>query len=121
MAEIHDLGKKGEQLALTFLKEKGWIILETNWRFSRAEVDIIAKDGDILVFIEVKTRNSNQFMPPQASVTRKKRELLIEAAGAYMEAINYDWEIRFDIITVLFFLEQTYEINHFEDAFFPEW
>lgn len=114
-------GKKGEELAVNFLEKKGFLILETNWRFSRAEVDIIAQDGEELVFIEVKTRTSKNISPPEASVTRKKRAFLVEAAGAYMEQINYDWEIRFDIITVLLWSDQQFEITHFQDAFFPGW
>lgn len=121
MAQKHETGKKGEQLALNLLQKKGLTILETNWRYSRAEIDIIAKDKDVLVFVEVKTRTNRQLTPPEASVTRKKRELLIEAAGAYMEAIGHDWEIRFDIISVVLWSEQQHEITHFEDAFFPGW
>lgn len=121
MRQKHQTGKRGEQLALSFLQKKGFSILETNWRFSRAEVDIIAKEGEVLVFVEVKTRTGRQFSPPEASVTKRKRELLIEAAGAYMEEIGHDWEIRFDIVTILLWSDLQYEITHFEDAFFPEW
>lgn len=121
MAQKHKIGKRGEQLALAFLQKKGYTILETNWRFSRAEVDIIAKDKEVLVFIEVKTRSPHQLSPPEASVTRKKRGLLIELAGAYMEEIGHDWEIRFDIIAIILKSDQEYQITHFEDAFFPEW
>ena len=114
-----ETGKKGEDLAVKFLKEKGYEILETNWRFRRSEVDIIAKDGAILVFVEVKTRSYDYFGKPESFVSTRKKVLLQDAASAYMRKINHTWEIRFDIIGILMQNPTNIEINHFEDAFFP--
>lgn len=71
------LGIEGEDFAVTFLKKLGWQILERNWRNKKAELDIIAKDGEILVFVEVKTRSTNYFGPPEWAVTEKKSVCLL--------------------------------------------
>lgn len=121
MAIQQDIGNKGEEIAKTFLIQKGYEILATNWRYSRAEVDIIAKDGDNLVFVEVKTRSSAYFGPPAAFVTPKKEAFMAHAASAYIEEIEYEDEIRFDVIGVLLLENKDPEIEHYEDAFFPGW
>ena len=64
MAEHNELGKIGEELAVDFLTEKGYEILETNWTFQKAEVDIIAQKGNVLAIVEVKTRSSSDFGSP---------------------------------------------------------
>ena len=115
-----ELGNRGETLAEHFLQDNDYQILERNWRFSRAEVDIIAKDGEVLVFVEVKTRSSDIFGKPEASISPKKETLLKDAAAVYMEQIGHEWEIRFDIISILI-KGEGYSIKHFKDAFFSEW
>ena len=117
VSHIHT-GQQGEALACTFLSEKGYELLETNWRYKRAEVDIIAKDGKILVFIEVKTRSTDYFGAPEAFITDKKKRLLSDAASAYMEEIGHDWEIRFDYVSVIYKDKGNFYLKHFEDAFF---
>ena len=119
MARHNDIGHAGEAIAKRYLEERSYRILETNWRYRRAEVDLIAMDGKTLVFVEVKTRNSTAFGEIEDFVTRKKEDLLIAAAHAYMEHIDHDWEIRFDIIAILYLDEQSYSVKHIEDAFFP--
>jgi putative endonuclease len=115
-----ELGNRGEALAEDCLVENGYQILERNWRFSRAEVDIIAKDGEVLVFVEVKTRSSDIFGKPEESVSPKKEALIKDAAAVYMEQINHQWEIRFDIISILI-KGDGHSMEHFKDAFFCEW
>jgi len=119
MAWNNILGKRGEQLAALFLEKKGYRVLETNWRNSRDELDIITMDGDILVFVEVKTRNSNHFGEPEAAVNEKKEAAMASAGAAYMRKIQHNWEVRFDIISIIYSNEKDYHIKHFEDAFFP--
>ena len=114
------MGIRGETIAVKYLEEKGFQILERNWRFSRAEIDIIARDGDVLVFVEVKTRSSDIFGEPEESVTPKKEALLKDAAAVYMQQVNHEWEIRFDIVSILI-KGESYTIEHFRDAFFSEW
>ena len=119
MANHNDLGTYGETLALDYLKTKGYKILETNWKYSRAEVDIIAWDGEVLVFIEVKTRSYDTVAKPEDAINKKKITLLSQAAAVYMEQINHDWEIRFDVISILNRKNKQPTLKHFEDAFFP--
>lgn len=114
-------GKSGELLAAAYLEQKQYQILEFNWRFSRAEVDLIAKDGEILVFVEVKTRSYDYYGPAEAFVTAHKETMMIDAAHVYMEKIKHDWAIRFDVIGVLLHADGKHEISHIEDAFFPSW
>jgi putative endonuclease len=110
-------GQQGEKLALDFLLRLGYDVLEVNWKARKAEIDIIAKDKDELVFIEVKTLSSEN--APERAVTYRKQKLLVSAAVQYMEHINYDWKIRFDIIAINHKSNDDFTINHYEDAFFP--
>ena len=120
MAEHTDLGKKGEEITMTFLKNKGYTILETNWRYGKNEIDIIAKDnsGRYLVIIEVKTRRSLYGGEPEAAVTFDKQKALIRAANAYVRVKNSTEEIRFDIVSIVVNQEGE-KIKHIEDAFYP--
>jgi putative endonuclease len=118
MAAHNDLGKKGEVLAKEFLLLKNYELLEENWRFGKAEIDLIAMYKDILVFVEVKTRSTIAFGKPEEFVSAQKQNMITYAAPRYMEKINHDWAIRFDIISVVFNKDETYSIEHFEDAFF---
>lgn len=107
-------GEKGEQLAQEYLKNKGYHILYTNWRNKRAEIDLIAKDGNVIVFVEVKTRNNTAFGHPEDFVDTRKIKKMREAADAYIEQFDWKGELRFDVIAV----EQNNAITHFEDAFY---
>ena len=120
MKKHDEVGRYGEQLAVNFLIDKGFLILERNWRFSRAEIDIIAKEGSVLVFVEVKTRSGTHYGMPEDFVDPKKELFVSDAAAAYMRHINYEWEFRFDIIgIVLSKFHNEVKINHTKDAFFP--
>jgi len=118
MAEHNEKGKQGEEIAVEFLKKKGYKILETNWRLGRNEIDIIAIDGKFIVVVEVKTRNSNQFGEPEIAVTREKQKALIRSANAYVRMKHLDSEVRFDIISIIL-AKDTEQIHHIEDAFYP--
>lgn len=119
MADHNDLGTKGEKIAQRYLEQSGYTILETNWRYRRAEVDIIAMDGPILVLIEVKTRSSDIHGQPEAFITSRKEKLLTDAAHAYIDFIDHDWEVRFDFISIIYRARTDYDLEHFKDAFFP--
>lgn len=113
------IGQIGEQFASDYLVEMGYIILERNWRFKRAEIDIIAKNDNCLIFIEVKARSYTAFGQPEEFINAEKEGMLIDAAQRYMESINYGWEIRFDIISIILTKSlQIKKIDHFKDAFF---
>ncbi|TPN83903.1 YraN family protein [Aquimarina algicola] len=117
MSEKHTLGKKGEQLAVDTLLRKGYEILETNYRYLRHEIDIIAKKEDILSIVEVKTRSTSDFGNPQDFVKPKQIQSLIKAANQYVIDHDLDVEIRFDIIAIITNTLGT-RTEHLEDAFY---
>ncbi len=118
MAQFHELGKTGEEIASEYLQSKGYKILETNWRKGQLEIDIIALKDDTLIVAEVKTRSTNYFGEPEEFVTRSKQKNLVKAANSYVIFKNFDLEVRFDIISILVRGDQ-YKVHHIEDAFYP--
>lgn len=116
MAFHNELGKKGEKLAVNHLLQKGYKILETNWRYLKAEIDIIAQKGNTLAIVEVKTRSSDGVSAPEDAVNPKKIKLLVSAANEYVIQNDLDVEVRFDIIAILK-KENAYSIVHTEEAF----
>ncbi|WP_166921577.1 YraN family protein [Flavobacterium poyangense] len=117
MAKHNELGKKGEELAVDFLIENGYEILDQNWTFQKAEIDIIAKKENILAIIEVKTRSSIDFGLPQEFVKPKKIQLLVKAVNAYINDREIDFEVRFDIIAI-HKKSETFAIEHLTNAFY---
>ena len=117
MAEHNELGKLGEELAVEYLQKAGYEILETNWVFQKAEIDIIAKKGEIIAVIEVKTRSSIDFGLPQDFVNPKKIQLLVKAINEYIISNDLDAEVRFDIISIQK-IEKNFKIEHLNDAFY---
>lgn len=117
MADHNDLGKLGEELAVDFLQKNGYKILETNWTFQKAEIDIIAQTKDTLAIIEVKTRSSIEFGLPQDFVNPKKIRLLTKAVDNYVVEKNLDINVRFDIIAI-HKENKSFVIEHLTDAFY---
>ena len=117
MAEHNELGKLGEELAVEFLQKEGYEILETNWVFQKAEIDIIAQKENTLAIVEVKTRSTIDFGLPQDFVKPKKIQLLVKAVNEYVQQNELDVEVRFDIIAIHIEGNQ-FKIEHLEDAFF---
>ena len=117
MADHNDLGKLGEELAVDFLQQNGYEILETNWVFQKAEIDIIAQKNNILAVVEVKTRSSIEFGLPQDFVKPKKIQLLVKAVNEYVIANDLDVEVRFDIIAIHKDAKD-FSIEHIEEAFY---
>lgn len=116
MTKHYELGKKGEQIAVDFLSEQGYRILERNWRFLKAEVDIIAQKDNIIAAVEVKTRSSTAFGNPQDFIDTKKIKLLIMAMNEYIIQKDLEAEVRFDIIAVTK-NKRDLDIEHIQDAF----
>jgi len=114
MTKQREYGNYGEQLAATYLQHLGYVLLVSNWRFKYWEVDIIAKDGNTLVFVEVKSRSKAHYGQPEDFVDAKKQYNLIQAADAYIDLTSYEGEIRFDIVSV--YLE-TKKVELIKDAF----
>ena len=117
MAAHNDLGKYGEAAAVDFLIKNGYSILEKNWVFQKAEIDIIAQKADVLAVVEVKTRSSITFGLPQEAVKKTKIQLLVKAIDEYVVTRNLDVEVRFDIIAI-HKNKNVFEIEHLEDAFY---
>lgn len=116
MAKNISLGKLGEQIAAQYLTDKGYQILDRNWRAYRKEIDIIALDGDNIVFVEVKTRQDDEYGAPEMAVNRQKRAHIYAAASSYYYEHKIELDVRFDIVSVLY-RHGIPEINHIVDAF----
>lgn len=117
MAKHNEFGKKGEQLAVDFLLKKGYSILEKNYRYLKAEVDIIAQKGEKLAIVEVRSRSTNFIENIADTVTKKKMQLQIIAADYYVTDLDLDVEVQFDIITIRK-NKTEYLINHIENAYY---
>ncbi len=118
MRNTHGLGKSGEDAAVAYLKRKKFSLIERGFRFHRGEIDIIAYDGDTLVFIEVKTRRDDMFGLPEESVTQAKQAQLRRVAEAYL-MVNRLCQVpcRFDVLSVSYDEKNGYKIRHLENAF----
>ena len=119
MAEHNILGERGEKNAVSFLKKQGYEIIVTNWREKKFEIDIIAKDNEEYVFVEVKTRSTNFFGEPEEAVTIKKQQHLIDGADYYIQNNEIDFESRFDVISIVLNSSEE-EIRHIKNAFSSE-
>ena len=119
MARHNELGKRGEQLAKKMLVDKGYTIIETNWRYDKDEIDIVDKDGDELVIVEVKTRSTDFYGFPEDAVDLQKEGFLIRATEAYLEENDLDLDTRFDIVSIILNKKET-KIYHIVDAFYPD-
>lgn len=118
MAAHNLLGQKGEKLALEYLLQQGFIVLEKNFRYQKAEVDIIAIKDEQIILVEVKTRSTDFFGGPEESVTKSKQRLLTEAADYYITSRQLKNEVRFDVISIIS-AKGKISINHIKDAFYP--
>lgn len=118
MKDPKELGILGEDLATAYLTELCYEVLEKNWRSGNKEIDIIARKDKVLVIAEVKTRTGNYFGEPEEFIGSNKQEHLIHAANAYIEQVGHDGETRFDVIAITH-KEDTWELNHIKDAFYP--
>ena len=118
MADHNDFGREGEAIAAKYLEKKGYKILEKNWKLGKNEIDIIAREGKYIVAVEVKARHSNYAGEPETAVTREKQRSIIRAANAYVRKMNFDEEVRFDIVSILV-VKGVETINHIEDAYYP--
>ena len=116
MASHNDLGKKGEDLAIDFLLKKGYKIVTRNFRYQKAEVDIIARKGNILAVIEVKTRSTPDFGNPQDFVKGRQIQRLVKAVDYFVNEHQLNVEVRFDIIAIIKNKAGT-KIEHLENAF----
>ena len=117
MATHNDFGKKAENLAAEFLLKNGYKILVRNYRYQKAEIDIITEKDSLIVVVEVKARSTDIFLLPQEAVTKTKIKLIVSATNHYLEEFNKNQEVRFDIISVLPDEKGKLIIEHIINAF----
>lgn len=118
MVSQREIGELAEGIAEQHLIKLGYTILDKNWYYGHLELDIVARDGDELVIVEVKSRNGIRYEHPSEAVTNAKIKRIVEAADAYILEKDLELETRFDVVTIIF-LAQKYELEHFKDAFYP--
>lgn len=115
MAQHNELGKWGEDVAIDYLTDKGYRILERDWHSGHRDLDIIALDGDVVVIVEVKTRRNRLFSEPEQSVDYRKMRNLLTASNHYVKLRHLNNPLRFDIITIVGAMGQEPEVSHLED------
>ncbi len=118
MSKAKELGNKGEEIAVAHLKSIGYEILHVNWFSQHLELDIVARDGNELVIVEVKTRGSDSYEHPSEAVSNKKIRFLVNAAEAYIQENNINLDTRFDVISIVF-MGGKFDLEHFINAFYP--
>lgn len=118
MSEHYELGKRGEDEAVQYLKGKGYYIMHRNWRCGKKELDIVARDGEEVVIVEVKTRRNTDYGRPEDAVNERKIRHIVSSTDAYVRKYSVDLPIRFDIVTVIG-TKPPYDIEHIPDAFLP--
>lgn len=118
MAEHNQIGAKGESLAVDLLRKNGYTILDENWRSGRNELDIVARIGETMVFVEVKTRSTSFFGDPSEAVSSAKQKRIIQAANDYLDKNEIELEARFDVISIVTSAKEQI-LDHMEDAFYP--
>jgi putative endonuclease len=114
-----EIGDKGESMACSYLQERGYTLLEKNWRYFKFEIDLIMQQGQEIVFIEVKTRYSDAYGEPWEAVKKGKRQRICISADAYLRRKSTELEPRFDIVSIIKMGERV-KIQHIENAFRPE-
>jgi putative endonuclease len=117
MTDKIERGAEGEELAAKLLSEKGYTILERNYRHKKSEIDLIVRRDNWIVFVEVKTRTSGAFGHPEEFVDAKKKQMILKGADYYMYITDWSGNVRYDIVAV----NLQYEIPnvvHIEDAFY---
>lgn len=115
--KAYEWGQLGEQYAAELLLKAGYTIRERNWKNGRYELDLVAQLGDMIVFVEVKTRG-RKGDDPLDSVTPDKVKRTIAAANAYLTMMDYAYSYRFDLVSIVG-TPDDYEIEHIPDAFLP--
>lgn len=117
MAEHNDFGKEAEIYAGEYLRGKGYQLITKNYRFQKAEIDLIAKKNQTLIVIEVKARREGSLVEPQSAVDKKKIRLILSATEHFLEHYPDEVEVRFDIISIYKNSNGEFELQHIEDAF----
>ncbi len=107
------IGKSGEHQAMDYLIDKGFEILEQNYRFGKGEIDIIAMKDALIIFVEVKKRKNDDFGHPEDFVSDNQKKMILDTSNVYIHSINWQKNVRYDIIAIT-----GKELLHLEDAFY---
>ena len=118
MSDHNELGILGEKMAAEHLDKKGFKILHKNYKYGKAEVDIVAMKDNEIIFVEVKTRESAYLSAPTYTVPVQKQRQIIKAADAYLKRYQLEQESRFDVISIIV-NSQYNRLEHLEGAFYP--
>lgn len=118
MSKAFELGRKGEEIAVAHLRSIGYEILHLNWFSNHLELDIVARDGNELVIVEVKARGTDSYEHPSEAVSNKKIRFLVNAAESYILENDINMDTRFDVISIIF-TGKGHELEHFKNAFYP--
>ena len=116
MAAHNELGKWGEDLAADYLQHKGYTIIERDWKSGRRDLDIVAKNGNVIVFVEVKTRRNSLYGQPEEAVDYRKLQSLQQAINHYIKFRHISQEVRFDIISIVGTIGSEPDIQHIQDV-----
>ena len=121
MAKHNDLGKWGEDLAAEYLQKQGYVIRERDWHCGKRDIDLVAitADSTTVVFVEVKTRTTDEVSEPADAVNRQKIRNLGIAANNYIKQFNVVEQVRFDVVTIVGNSNENAKLEHIEDAFNP--
>ena len=117
MGKHNEFGKEGEEIAVNYLLEHGYRVLYRNYRYLKAEVDIIAEKEDMIAMVEVRARSNDQIIAIADTITKKKIKLLVMAADHFVTEMHLDKEVRFDIIAILK-NKKVFKIDHMKSAFY---
>ena len=119
MAQHNQLGKVGEHEAVEFLIKQGFTIRETNWRMDKREIDIIAQEPCmVLHIVEVKTRSTDEYFDPMRSITRAKKQHMVNSANAYINYCQLQCEVQYDVI-ILIGSPGNFKLEYYPDLFVP--
>ncbi len=118
MISPREKGDQAENIAVKYLEDKGYMIIQRNWYFHHYELDVIAKKDNILVVVEIKSLVNKSFQEPYKAVNRNKQRMIIAAANAYIRKYQINDEVRFDVISITFYAKQPV-VEHIENAFYP--
>ena len=116
MATHNILGQQGEDLAAKYLQEKGYSIRHRNWKFGDLEIDIVAQQDDEIVFVEVKTRSTDQWGEPEDAVDELRKRRLTAASNVYLKYFRLDNPYRYDVISIIL-NDKELKIKQIEEAF----
>lgn len=116
MAAHNELGKWGEDLAADYLQRKGYTIIERDWKSGRRDLDIVAKNGNVIVFVEVKTRRNSLYGQPEEAVDYRKLQSLQQAINHYIKFRHISQEVRFDIISIVGTIGSEPDIQHIQNV-----